>query len=141
MGGVIPRARPSVREISTWASFRSGPSTATFSIFPFGPSTVTRSLARYCPGWDSGRLGLRLWPKRVIACSFVTWTCLPEASRGTKILPMITRARASKSALFIIAPYSCSFFVSHRATATALMPPASLPMITAGKISGANPAV
>ncbi len=33
------------------------------------------------------------------------------------------------------------FFVSSKATATALMPPASFPTITAGSISGANPAV
>ena len=34
-----------------------------------------------------------------------------------------------------------SFFVSSNATATAATPPASLPTITAGSISGANPAV
>ena len=34
-----------------------------------------------------------------------------------------------------------SFRVSHSATATALMPPASFPAIMAGSISGANPAV
>ena len=37
--------------------------------------------------------------------------------------------------------YYHSFFVSIRATTTALMPPASLPTIMAGSISGANPAV
>ena len=30
IGGCSPKALPSVRDISTWASFRSGPSTATF---------------------------------------------------------------------------------------------------------------
>ena len=49
--------------------------------------------------------------------------------------------------LDIIAQYSTfcqafsSFLVSHRATAMALIPPASLPAIMAPIISGANPAV
>ena len=82
-GGWMPKFRPSVREISTWAAFRAGPSTATLRNSPFGPTTVTRSFARNCPGWDKGLSGVRLWPKSCLACSAVTWTCRPDASTGT----------------------------------------------------------
>ena len=60
MGGLTPKTRPSVIETSTWASLRSGPSTATLRNSPFGPMTVRRSFAAHCPGWDSGLSGVRL---------------------------------------------------------------------------------
>ena len=58
-GGVIPRATPSVREISTWLSGRSGPRITTLGMLPLGPSKVTRSAQANCPGWDSSFTRLR----------------------------------------------------------------------------------
>ena len=52
------------------------------------------------------------------------------------LLSAIIAAKAS-----LCQPLFGDFLVSSRASATALIPPASFPRITAGRISGENPAV
>ena len=56
--GFTPSWKESVREISTWSSFRTGPSTRTFFSSPLGPATVTVSAAAYWPGWDRSFKGV-----------------------------------------------------------------------------------
>ena len=107
-GGVMPRATPSVREISTWLSGRSGPSTTTLPSWPFGPTRVTRWLQTNCPGWDRSRTLSSWWPGPNRASTWVRhrWTCRPLASRGT--VSRSTTASASRSSAV------CSIYFTSR---------------------------